>query len=263
MRRPLDNQGVIFGNESISTYSRTNLTIWMILAFQAGLLNIGGLLACHSFVSHVTGFATLFGLELNRVHYWTAMGMLIVPLFFLLGAMLSGFLVDLRLQMRKKPKYYIVFGALFLILLFVVIGGFNRFFGAFGEWHETSGDYTLLALLCLACGVQNGTVALVSRSVVRTTHLTGITTDLGIGLVRVLNQKRIPLKMMEEESKANFMRIGIICSFIAGSAFGVPLFDQLQYRGFLVPTLISGLLFFTTFYFQVMADDQRDKSASN
>ncbi|MGZ3722461.1 MAG: DUF1275 family protein, partial [Bdellovibrionales bacterium] len=89
---------MIFGNESISAYSRTNVTIWMILAFQGGLLNIGGLLACHSFVSHVTGFATLFGLELNRTRYLAASGMLIVPLFFLLGAMLSGFLVDLRLQ---------------------------------------------------------------------------------------------------------------------------------------------------------------------
>jgi uncharacterized membrane protein YoaK (UPF0700 family) len=247
---------VIFGNETISTYSRTNLTIWMILAFQAGVLNIGGLLACHSFVSHVTGFATLFGLELNRVHYWTAMGMLLVPLFFLLGAMLSGFLVDLRLQMKKKPKYYIVFGALFTILLVVVIGGFNHAFGNFGDYHETTGDYTLLALLCLACGVQNGTVALVSRSVVRTTHLTGITTDLGIGLVRVLNRRRIPIKI-DEEMKANFMRIGIICSFVAGSALGVPIFDHLKYRGFLLPAVISGLLFFTTFYFQVLEEKLR------
>src|SRR5665213_3152302 len=74
---------VITGNETISAYTRVNVTIWMILAFQGGLLNIGGLLACHSFVSHVTGFATLFGLELNRVHYWAASGMLAVPLFFL------------------------------------------------------------------------------------------------------------------------------------------------------------------------------------
>lgn len=244
---------MIFGNESISTYSRSNVIIWMVLAFQAGMLNIGGLLACHSFVSHVTGFATLFGLELNRAHFWAASGMLAVPLFFLLGAMMSGFLVDLRLQLRKKPKYHIVFGVLFVLLFFVVIGGFNHVFGGFGAWHETTGDYTLLALLCLACGVQNGTITLVSRSVVRTTHLTGVTTDLGIGLVRVLNRGRLG-EVAESEVKANYMRVGIILCFILGSAFGVPLFDHWEYRGFLVPTFISGTLFAITFYFQVLRD---------
>src|SRR3954471_16296681 len=100
----------------------------MILAFQGGLLNIGGLLACHSFVSHVTGFATLFGLEVHDGNLRSAAGMLMVPAFFLLGAMLSGFLVDLRLKLHKKPRYYLVFGVLFVLLLAVVIGGFNGFF---------------------------------------------------------------------------------------------------------------------------------------
>lgn len=242
---------MLTGNETISAYTRINVTIWMILAFQGGLLNIGGLLACHSFVSHVTGFATLFGFELNRVHYWAASGMLIVPFFFLLGAMLSGILVDARLQAHQAPRYFIVFGVLFGLLLFVVIGGFNGFFGTFGEASETSGNYALLGLLCLICGVQNGMVTLVSQSVVRTTHLTGITTDLGIGLVRVLNRRRLKVKS-DDEARANYMRMGIITFFILGSAFGVKLFDHLAYRGFIFPTVISGLLFFASLYFQIL-----------
>ena len=242
---------MIFGNESISAYSRTNVTIWMILAFQGGLLNMGGLLACHSFVSHVTGFATLFGYELNREHFKAAAGMLLVPFFFLLGAMLSGFLVDLHLQMHKKPKYHIVFGVLLLLMLLVVVGGFNGYFGVFGNSMETTGDYTLLVLLCLVCGVQNGLVTLVSKSIVRTTHLTGLTTDLGIGIVRVLNRRRIHLKN-RDEVYANLMRAGIIAFFILGSATGVGLFQRLAYRGFLLPTVIYGLLFFSTLYFQVI-----------
>lgn len=242
---------VLFGSESISTYNRTNVTIWMVLAFQAGLLNIGGLLACHSFVSHVTGFATLFGLELDRSNYQVALGMLAVPFFFLVGAMISGFLVDLRLKLHMKPAYYIVFGVLFLLLVFVVVGGFNGFFGKFGVTHETSHDYTLLALLSLACGVQNGTITLVSKSVIRTTHLTGITTDLGIGLVRVINSRRLAGKI-PDEIKANYMRLGIILFFGLGAALGVKLFRTFEYRGFLVPATISGLLFFLTFYFQVV-----------
>lgn len=245
---------LLFGNQSISTYTRANVCIWMTLAFQAGMLNIGGLLACHSFVSHVTGFATLFGVQANRGNSLAAFGMLLVPGFFLFGAMLSGFLVDLQLKMHKKPRYYIVFGMLFLLMLAVVIGGFNGLFGTFGEPLEHTGDYTLLALLCMICGAQNGLITLVSHSVIRTTHLTGITTDLGIGLVRVFNRGRLFGKI-DDEVRANFMRIGIIVFFILGSTAGVKIFTTLAYRGFIVPTVISGTLFFLTFYFQVLKKD--------
>src|ERR1700683_794226 len=105
---------MLYGNESISTYNRSNISIWMALAFQGGALNIGGFLACGRFVSHVTGFATYFGVEVSRSNYFSALGMLLVPLFFLIGAILSGLLVDIRLKLHKRPKYYILFGILFV-----------------------------------------------------------------------------------------------------------------------------------------------------
>ncbi|HAG90949.1 MAG TPA: DUF1275 domain-containing protein, partial [Bdellovibrionales bacterium] len=54
---------MISNSLTISTYSRGNLSIWMTLAFQAGLINIGGLLSAKTFVSHVTGFVSLASLE--------------------------------------------------------------------------------------------------------------------------------------------------------------------------------------------------------
>jgi len=242
---------LIFGSETISTYTRTNVSIWLVLAFQAGYLNIGGYLACHSFVSHVTGFYTLFGHEFNRTHFWAASAMLLVPGFFLMGTMVSGYLIDLRIQMRKAPKYYIVFGIMFLLLLFVVVGGFNHLFAEFGTPMETTEDYSLLILLCLVCGIQNGMVTLVSRAVVRTTHMTGLTTDLGVGLMRVWNQKLLK-KRDDGEMRANYMRIGIIVCFTLGSALAASIFEHFAYRGFIVPVIITGLLFSICFYFQVL-----------
>jgi uncharacterized membrane protein YoaK (UPF0700 family) len=247
---------VIFGSENISTYTRTSMTIWMVLAFQAGILNIGGFMACHSFVSHVTGFATLFGVALGEGSYAPALSLLLVPGCFLMGAMVSGVLVDLRLKLGKKPKYYIVFGVLFALILLVEIGGFNNFFGTFGVAVADSHDYWLLAALCLICGIQNGTVSLVSKSVVRTTHLTGVTTDLGIGLVRILNRARLKGKV-DGEVEANWMRAGIILSFTWGGAIGYGVFHKWGFRGFLFPTLISGGLFFLTLYFQVLRKEVR------
>nr|BDT27541.1 DUF1275 domain-containing protein [Bacteriovorax sp. HI3] len=241
---------MIYGNESISHYSRSNVSIWMTMAFQAGVLNIGGFMACHRFVSHVTGFATFFGYELNKEDSSHAIGMLIVPLFFLLGAMLSGVLVDIRLKQHKKPKYYIAFGVIFFLILIVLLGGMSGKLGVFGESVYSLGDYLLLILLCFICGVQNGTITTVSKSVVRTTHLTGITTDLGIGLVRLMNYKKIQ-EPLDNEKKATMMRVGIIFFFGLGSVVGGYAFNHLEYLGFIIPALTSGVLFLMMLYFQL------------
>ena len=242
---------MLYGNESISHYSKGNISIWMLLAFQGGLLNIGGFMACHRFVSHVTGFATFFGYELSQTDTRHAIGMLIVPLFFLIGAMISGFLVDIRLKLHKKPKYYLSFGIIFLLVLTVFISGVSGKFGVFGQPVNTSADYILLILLCLTCGIQNGSITTVSKSVIRTTHLTGITTDLGIGLVRIFHSSIIH-EDMTNEKKATLMRLGIIFFFGLGSVIGGFTFMKIQYMGFIIPVLTSGLLFIGMLYYQLI-----------
>jgi uncharacterized membrane protein YoaK (UPF0700 family) len=222
----------------------------MAMAFQAGVLNVGGFMACHRFVSHLTGFATFFGVEISHHGFTQAIGILIVPLFFICGAMISGRLVDIRLKQGQKPKYYFIFGFMLILILISVIGGFNGVFGTFGEPSVHFHDYVLLALLCLVCGMQNGTITSVSKSVVRTTHLTRIATDLGIGIFRVLYQNRLS-GPIDEEIKANLMRVGIISFFILGSVVGALVFSVNGYQGFLVPAFITGTLFLITFYFQV------------
>lgn len=221
------------------------------MAFQAGILNIGGFMACHRFVSHITGFATFFGHEINQTDNSHAFGMLTVPLFFLFGCMLSGQLVDIRLKLHKRPKYYLTFGLIFFLICIVLVFGVFGYFGKFGQPLEVSRDYALLALLCLTCGIQNGTITTVSKSVIRTTHLTGVTTDLGIGIVRFLNRKNLQGEI-GNEVHANLMRAGIIFFFGFGSVLGGYVFNKLEYLGFLIPTLTSGILFGAMLYFQVL-----------
>ncbi len=221
------------------------------MALQAGLLNVGGYLACHRFVSHITGFATLFGMEVINRRGSHAMGMLTVPLFFLFGSMVSGVLVDLRLKQHKKPRYYVSFGLMFLIVLTVFLGGIWGDFGEFGTPVAFGQDYMLLILLCFVCGMQNAAVSTISKSVIRTTHLTGITTDLGIGIIRILYRDKLQ-EEIPNEGKANLMRMGIILFFVLGSVLGAYLFTQLGYMGFAAPVLTSGALFAAMFYFQVI-----------
>lgn len=241
---------MLFGNATITLSSPSNLAIWFTMAFQAGLLNIGGFFIARRIVSHVTGFVTFFGHDVSQGRGLQALGMLIVPSFFLLGAMVSGYFVDIRLKLGKRPKYYIPFGIMFVLNLIVLITGLLGGWGAFGHEPLTIESFVLIAILCFLCGVQNGTISTVSKSMVRTTHLTGLTTDLGVGLMRIINKNRIKSQLGNEE-QANFMRIGIIMSFLMGSVVGGIIFDEFEYLGFSLPVLISGGLFFLMIYFQV------------
>jgi uncharacterized membrane protein YoaK (UPF0700 family) len=241
---------MLYGNRSISYYSASNIAVWMIMAFQAGIINIGGFMACHRFVSHVTGFATFVGMDLSELKYSHALGMLFVPGFFLMGSIISGILVDIRLKQQLVPRYYLAFGIMTLLMMVVLLGGKAGLFGVFGEPFHQTRDFILLAFLCLVCGIQNGTITSVSKSVIRTTHLTGITTDLGIGLVRMFYKNKTA-HSYGEEGRANLMRAGIIFFFFLGSVFGGIVFRRHGYSGFLPPTISTAILFFVMIYFQV------------
>lgn len=229
-------------NKTLSHYSAENATIWGSLAFQAGAINIGGFLACHRFVSHTTGFATIFAAELIKMEWVTALGMLSVPFFFLIGAMLSAFLVDTRIQSDKKPLYSVVFFILSSLLTAVALLGVSNKFGEFGAPANIFADYFLLASLAFASGLQNATVSSAFGAVVRTTHLTGITTDLAIGITRIFRRTH-KLNSRENEIRANTMRASIIGLFVSGSGLSAYIYLHAEYWGFLIPASIAMILF--------------------
>lgn len=229
-------------SQSLSYFSKSNVAIWLSLAFQAGTINAGGFLACHSFVTHVTGFSTMIGTEAASGRTLRALGFVSVPGFFILGTMISAFFVDRRLQTQRRPLYPIVFFLIFFLMLAVTVAGVFEIFGPFGHPVSMSKHYILLASLCLAAGLQNATVTSAFGAIVRTSHLTGITTDLGIGLMRVLSGSH-KIQTRTNEVRANWFRIGLIVMFTLGSFVSAYAYLHAQYWGFLIPTGIATILF--------------------
>jgi uncharacterized membrane protein YoaK (UPF0700 family) len=212
---------------------------WFLLSFLAGNVNSGGYLACHRFVSHVTGFATLAGVDFASSHWGDAIGMLTVPMYFLFGVTVSAYFVDRRIHEGKRPRYWLVMGIEMICLALAAFGGLSGWFGFFGDSHEIERNYSLLALLCAASGLQNAALTSASGATIRTTHLTGITTDLGIGLIRAASlEDNDPRRQME--THANLLRFGTILSFMVGSGVGAVLFLQSGYAGFFLPAGLAG-----------------------
>ncbi|MGZ3694586.1 MAG: YoaK family protein [Bdellovibrionota bacterium] len=213
---------------------RTHL-FWFLLSFLAGSVNAGGFLAAQRFVTHLTGFATLFGIAAARGTWGSAFGILSVPVYFLGGVMLSAYFVDRRIYLNLRPRYGFVMSLVGGCLFLAALGGWLNWFGVFGHEPVLREDYFLLALLCGASGLQNAAISTASGASVRTTHLTGLTTDLGIGIVRAFYEPR----RYKAEMKAAWLRVGTIVSFLGGSAVGAFVYMKGQYLGFLLPSALA------------------------
>src|SRR5947209_3096681 len=98
-------RGPMFKHEINKDITWIVLFHWSMLAFSGGAINAGGFLACGRFVSHVTGFGTLFGVEAANGRWDIAIGILSVPFFFLMGAMISAYLIDRPFHRGRKPHY--------------------------------------------------------------------------------------------------------------------------------------------------------------
>jgi len=215
---------------------------WIFLAFLAGQINAGGFLSTGRFVSHMTGFGTLVGVEFANGHWWTALGMTTVPIFFVLGLMISGYFIEMRLLHRRRPRFDVVMTMVVACLFFCALGGFLNWFGRFESTMHLREDYWVMALLCLASGLLNAAISSSSEGTVRVTHITGTTTDMGISWVRWYALKRMPGVSDEEVKRERIMaefRLGQIIAFALGSGVGTLFFLRYRYFGFLFPMVCA------------------------
>ena len=192
------------------------------LAFIAGCVNAIGLLGFeHQSVSHVSGTATLFGTSFLTGNLNTSLHLGGVLLSFFLGASVSGYLLHgSTLQLGRHYDTVLVFEALLIFLSFYLLSKGS----SLGHYAASS-----------ACGMQNAMATQYSGAVVRTTHLTGIFTDLGIMLGSLLQGERF------DRRKATLLTL-IIFGFISGGLCGAVLFGALAFKALLVPAVACLLL---------------------
>jgi uncharacterized membrane protein YoaK (UPF0700 family) len=224
--------------------NRRAILHWFLLAFNAGCVNAGGFMMGGRFVTHVTGSATMFGVDLSGQDAALAMLMLSLIVFFLLGSMTAGLLIDREIHFGRPPHYDFVMGLCSICLSAgAFIGNWGRgdsfgTFGSLGRRLPFGQQSILLALLCMASGLQNGALTSSSGSSVRTTHMSGLTTDLGLGFARMLTFRPRDDEYRRERV-ANILRVGTLLSFIVGAEIGAMIFILLGLRGFLIPAAIS------------------------
>jgi uncharacterized membrane protein YoaK (UPF0700 family) len=225
--------------KSDAIYHPSNQTIWFLLAMQGGMINVGGFLELGHFVSHVTGFSGNFMVEMFRGNFLSILFFALIPLAFLAGAFISGWLTEVRRKRKVSPIYIHIMSFLALLFFTLALLGSNALLPRFGEAEFSIKNALILILLCGACGAQNALFTSASGAVVRTTHLTGLFTDFGIGLAKLIGKVDL-----QHEKRANLLRFGLITSFMLGSFIGVYFFMKFQHLAWLIPCSLSCLIAF-------------------
>lgn len=193
-----------------------------VLAAIAGYINVVGLLGFeHQAISHLSGTATLLGAALIESSVANVLHFFAILLSFFLGATLSGVL--LHSSTLKLGRHYDK--ALFIesLMLFCSIYLLTQ--------NQSYGHYMASA----ACGLQNALATTYSGAVVRTTHVTGIFTDLGIMLGAKLRGEKF-------EKRKAILFLLIILGFISGGSLGAYLFAKLSFLALIVPATMSSFL---------------------
>ena len=162
-----------------------NKKIAALLSFVAGVVNIAGFLSVQQLTTNVTGHFAYFIDEVFKLNFAESINFFLYILFFFLGSFVSSILIEI-INRKNKRLVYIIPVIFESIILFTVAFVGHKFIYEYGN---------IIALsLLFAMGLQNSLVTRISDAVVRTTHLTGLFTDLGIELSQLFFNKTVEQK---------------------------------------------------------------------
>lgn len=203
-----------------------NAQLGMVLTFVAGAINAGGFLMVGQYTSHMSGIVSGMADNLALGAVGLASIGLGALLPFVSGAGSSAILINWGRRHRWGGLY-----ALPLLLEALLLSGF----GVLGGLVMTGASGLALAipLLCFIMGLQNATVTKISGARIRTTHITGIVTDFGIELGKLLYRNSERLGREAPTVRADrgklLLLAALLFSFFGGGVLGALAFKHLGF----------------------------------
>lgn len=222
------------------------------LSWIGGYTNVVAFLVCGAVASHVTGNVTHLGRFFIEGNYGEMLFMAFMFATFFGGAVVSAILTEVGRRRGVASKYILPMAveAGLLLILAALVRAQTR------VTHSPTQLmlYAMGGLAASAMGLQNATITKISGAVIRTTHLTGVTTDLGIesvqyllwyrDLVRGRNWARRGRVLKASNRHPSFQRVmllaSILGSFLLGAAVGTLIFQRFPGASLLCPVAFLG-----------------------
>ena len=207
------------------------------LAFIAGAANAGGFLAVGQYTSHMSGIVSALADNLAISDFGLVIAGLSSLAAFTTGAATSAIMINWGRRRRAQSEY-----ALPLMLEAVLL----LCFGLLGSNLENNRFLFVPAtvgLLCYVMGLQNAIITKISKAEIRTTHMTGIVTDIGIEIGKLFYWNVSESGPGAAAVRADRSRLRLLASllgmfFIGGLAGAL----GFKYVGFISTLPLSGML---------------------
>jgi uncharacterized membrane protein YoaK (UPF0700 family) len=170
-------------------------------------------------VSHFTGVISNFSAMLTKLNFKFPFPLFLLMFSFLIGGVISGFIVNGReFNLKKRYGFILVFLGTALSIM-VLLSKENKFY--------------FMLFLAFMMGAQNGLVLSYKGVVIRTTHMTGNITDLGVSLGYYFRNPK-DLSTLKK-GLVSFLNIIV---FITGGIMGVLIYSHLEKRFFYLVSIL-------------------------
>lgn len=218
----------------------SNRHLGWALAFIAGAINAGGFFAVGQYTSHMTGIVSAMTDDLALGNIGLALAGLGALLSFLCGAAASAILINWTRHRKLQSEYaFPLMLEAGLLLCFGLMGGtLSLRAGLFVP--------VTVMLLCFIMGLQNAIITKISHAEIRTTHVTGLVTDIGIELGKLLYWNKTHRAGDAAHVRSNLPRLRLLGSllllFFLGGVSGALGFKHVGYLSTVPLALLLMLL---------------------
>ncbi len=218
--------------------SRRDRHLGCVLAFVAGAVNAGGFLAIGQYTSHMSGIVSGMADNLALGEVTLALAALAAWMAFVLGAATTALLVNWGRRHQLHSRFALILLLEAALLLLFGLAGVNL-----AAMRDLLAPVTVL-LLCFIMGLQNAIITKVSGAVIRTTHITGMCTDMGIELGKLLYYNRRPLPSQPVYANRDKLALHamLIAFFFCGGLCGALGFKHIGYSATVFLSFVLALL---------------------
>ena len=213
-----------------------NQRLGRLLAFTAGAINAGGYLVVRQYTSHMSGIVSSIADNLAVGALEPVLLAAAALAAFLAGAACCSLLVNAGRRLVRHSLYALpLLVEASLISLFAVLS-------AAALQRQAEANAALVALLCFMMGFQNAIITKISRAEIRTTHVTGLVTDIGIELGRGMYGHLANGSPGQETVQADRAKLRLLASllgmFFTGAVAGALGFKHLGGMAALLPAAL-------------------------
>lgn len=205
-------------------------------AFVSGVTNVAGVIAFLAFTSNITGHVASLAKHVVEQNFREIIVFFIWLILFFSGAFISNFIIR-SLNHRSRYRAHSIPMIVEIIILFMVAVYGHHFYDESLLEREI-----IIGAMLFAMGLQNSLVSHISGGLIKTSHLTGLFTDLGADVAELLHPRSEPNKVVKHKIA---IRLTILAFYFFGGIAGGYFFDLYDFRIFyFIPLILLTILYY-------------------